>query len=84
MSKEQLMRTVQEQAEMLKALQAQLAKKPAAPSISFKVSPKGGVSVYGLGRFPVTLYGSQWERLMAKKNEIMTFIKDNQSNLASK
>lgn len=45
---------------LVMAQQAQTQRK-----ISFKVSDKGGLSVYGLGRFPVTLYRSQWERLMS-------------------
>jgi len=49
-----------------------------------KVGEKGGVSVYGIGRFPVTLYSSQWERLFAKTDEIKQFIADNQDKLAVK
>lgn len=42
--------------------------------VYLKVSEKGGVSLYGLGRFPVTLYKEQWERLLEKANEIESFI----------
>jgi hypothetical protein len=49
-----------------------------------KVSEKGGVSVYGLGRFPVTLYKEQWIKLLAMSDEIRAFIKDNESKLKTK
>jgi hypothetical protein len=52
-----------------------------APTISFKVSSKGAVSVYGLGRFPVTLYKEQWDRLLSKKEDIHKFIRENDSLL---
>ncbi len=52
-----------------------------APTISFKVSSKGAISVYGLGRFPVTLYKEQWEKLLGKKDEIYKFIQENDSQL---
>ncbi len=47
-------------------------------ALSFKVSEKGGLSVYGLGRFPVTLYGNQWRKLIAVAKDIATFIDKNQ------
>lgn len=53
-------------------------------SMSFKVSEKGAVSVYGLGRFPVTLYKEQWEKLLAASEPIKEFIKENQSRLKLK
>ncbi len=56
----------------------------AKPSGAIKVSPKGAVSVYGLGRFPVTLYASQWEALFGRQEEIKTFILDNVNALAKK
>jgi hypothetical protein len=49
-----------------------------------KVSEKGGVSVYGLGRFPVTLYKEQWEKLLAMSDEIRVFIQEHQSELKIK
>jgi hypothetical protein len=52
--------------------------------ISFKVSPKGGLSVYGMGRFPVTLYKEQWEKLLERKEDILEFIKDNENELKTK
>ena len=68
--------------ERLRKENAELKKK--APLITFKVSPKGGVSVYGLGRFPVTLYRSQWEQLLDQKDAIMEFIAENAKNLTDK
>jgi len=57
---------------------------PARRSVSLKVSENGGVSVYGLGRFPVTLYKEQWTKLLAMADEIRTFIKANEPKLKSK
>jgi ribosome-interacting GTPase 1 len=59
-------------------------KKSGGRDISFKVSQKGAVSVYGMGRFPVTLYKEQWLRLLDKKDDIMSFIDENDSQLATK
>jgi len=52
--------------------------------VSLKVSEKGGVSVYGLGRFPVTLYKEQWAKLLAMADDIRAFIKENESKLKAK
>jgi hypothetical protein len=52
--------------------------------VSLKVSEKGGVSVYGLGRFPVTLYKEQWARLLDMADDIRAFIKENDSKLKAK
>ncbi len=52
--------------------------------LTLKVSEKGGLSVYGLGRFPVTLYKEQWARLLGISDEIRAFIKENDSTLKSK
>jgi hypothetical protein len=54
------------------------------PRASLKVSEKGGLSVYGLGRFPVTLYKEQWTRLLGMADEIREFIKANDAALKSK
>ena len=51
---------------------------------SLRVSEKGGLSVYGLGRFPVTLYREQWEKLLGMTDEIRQFIRDNDQNLKKK
>lgn len=53
-------------------------------AVSLKVSEKGGLSVYGLGRFPVTLYKEQWAKLLDMSDEIRAFIKENESNLKTK
>ena len=52
--------------------------------LSLKVSEKGGVSLYGLGRFPVTLYKEQWMRLLTGAKEIETFIRENEAKLKTK
>ena len=52
--------------------------------VSLKVSEKGGVSVYGLGRFPVTLYKEQWTKLLAMADEIRGFIKEHDAELKAK
>jgi hypothetical protein len=49
-------------------------KKRAASRVSLKVSEKGGVSVYGLGRFPITLYREQWVKLLDMAEEIREFL----------
>ena len=59
-------------------------KKGAARGVSLKVSEKGGVSVYGLGRFPVTLYKEQWTKLLDMADDIRSFIKANDSKLKAK
>ena len=53
-------------------------------STSIRVSEKGGVSVYGLGRFPVTLYKEQWLKLLGMAEEIKKFIAENDSQLKTK
>ena len=53
-------------------------------TVSLKVSEKGGVSVYGLGRFPVTLYKEQWTKLLSMADEIRAFIKENDAKLKAK
>ena len=58
--------------------------KPTRGQMSLKVSEKGGLSVYGLGRFPVTLYKEQWIRLLAMADEIRNFIRENDSALKTK
>jgi hypothetical protein len=52
--------------------------------LRLKVSEKGGVSVYGLGRFPVTLYKEQWIRLLDHAEEIKSFLKENDALLKAK
>lgn len=59
-------------------------KKRVSRGVSMRVSEKGAVSVYGLGRFPVTLYKEQWIRLLDMAEEIRSFIKENAGSLKSK
>ena len=57
---------------------------PKPKEITMKVSPKGALSVYGMGRFPVTLYKEQWVKLMDKKEDIISFIEEHDGELATK
>ena len=59
-------------------------KKPTRGQMSLKVSEKGALSVYGLGRFPVTLYREQWEKLLGMGDDIRTFIQAHDSELKKK
>ena len=59
-------------------------KKRSEKGLSLKVSQKGGVSVYGLGRFPVTLYKEQWEKLLDMSDDILAFIQENEAQLKTK
>jgi hypothetical protein len=72
----------------ISALEEELkaAKQKKKTTMSIKVSPKGGVSVYGLGRFPTTLYKGQWEKILDPTflKELKEFIKENEGNLTVK
>ena len=59
-------------------------KKGAATGITMKVSEKGGLSVYGMGRFPITLYKEQWLKLMDMSDAMRAFIAANDSVLKTK
>jgi hypothetical protein len=59
-------------------------KKGTSKGTSLRVSEKGGVSVYGLGRFPVTLYKEQWKKLLDMSEDIRSFIEAHESELKSK
>jgi hypothetical protein len=59
-------------------------KRPARGQTSLKVSEKGALSVYGMGRFPVTLYREQWEKLLGMADEIRAFIQQNDQLLKKK
>jgi hypothetical protein len=65
-----------------KALKDQVERKPS--QLRLKVGEKGGLSLYGLGRFPVTLYKEQWTRLLDHADEIKTFLKENDQQLKAK
>ena len=72
----------------LEAMQAELKalKQTVKNQVRMKVSAKGGISIYGLQRMPVTLYAGQWERIidMCKSGDLGTFIMDNEANLTRK
>jgi ribosome-interacting GTPase 1 len=68
----------------LAELEKQVETKKRSGAMEFRVSEKGGVSVYGLGRFPVTLYYEQWKRLLDAAEELKTFIEENKSKLKLK
>ncbi len=59
-------------------------KKSSSKGLSMRVSEKGALSVYGLGRFPVTLYKEQWLRLLEMSEEIRSFIRQNEAQLKTK
>lgn len=59
-------------------------KRSRAGGLSFRISEKGGLSVYGLGRFPVTLYKEQWRRLLGAAPDIIAFIEANETSLKTK
>ena len=72
-TKEELLKRIAELEQRVRA------RKPA--DLEFRVSDKGGISVYGLGRFPVTLYYEQWSRLLDHADELRAFIEENKSKL---
>jgi hypothetical protein len=74
---------MQAELERLRAENAQLKNKDKS-GITLKVSEKGAVSLYGMGRFPVTLYKEQWLRILGNAPEIEAFIRDNEARLKSK
>ena len=74
---------LQAEIERLRAENEQL-KGQRGRSVSLKVSEKGGLSVYGLGRFPVTLYKEQWAKLLAMSEEIKAFLKEHDAELKTK
>jgi len=73
----------QSELERLRAENERL-KRTQARGTTLKVSEKGGVSVYGLGRFPVTLYQEQWKKLLDMADDIRAFIRDHASELKTK
>lgn len=77
---EQAMQRIQE----LEAANAKLNATKAAGKLTLKVSTKGAVSIYGLGRWPVTLYATQMARLCKAAPEIEAFMQENKDKLATK
>ena len=76
--------TYEELKARLSQLEKQVETKKRSGAMEFRVSEKGGVSVYGLGRFPVTLYYEQWNRLLAAAEELKVFLEENKSKLKLK
>jgi hypothetical protein len=74
---------IQAELERLRRENAAL-KKGASEGVRMKVSEKGGLSIYGMGRFPVTLYKEQWLRLLNMSDEIRAFIAENEARLKAK
>jgi len=74
---------LQAELERLRA-ENQALKKTSAKGLSLKVSEKGALSVYGLGRFPVTLYKEQWAKLLDMSDDIRAFLKANDAQLKAK
>jgi hypothetical protein len=75
---------LQAELERLRAENEALKQNRRAAPATLKVSEKGAVSVYGLGRFPVTLYKEQWEKLLAMGEEIKSFMANNKDRLKTK
>lgn len=69
--------------ERLRAENASLKDK-SKRAVYLKVSEKGGLSLYGLGRFPVTLYKEQWDKLLQMADEIRTFLREHDGELKTK
>lgn len=84
MSDEPKQDPVQEELARLRAENDQLKARRATGDVSLRVSEKGGVSVYGLGRFPVTLYQEQWEKLLRHAADIQAFIAEHRDRLKKK
>jgi hypothetical protein len=74
---------LKEELERLKA-ENEALKAKTTRATSIRVSEKGGVSVYGLGRFPVTLYKEQWLKLLGMAEELKVFIAENDGKLKTK
>ena len=70
--------------ERLRAENEALKTGPKRGALSLKISEKGALSVYGLGRFPVTLYKEQWLKLLGIADEIKSFIEENNQRLKAK
>lgn len=75
---------LKQEVDRLRAENEALKQRGRAGGVTFRVSDKGGVSVYGLGRFPVTLYQEQWDKLLAHSGELKAFIESNRASLKKK
>ncbi len=78
--------TAEEMQAELEKLRAenQALKTTSAKGLSMKISEKGGLSIYGLGRFPVTLYKEQWKKLLGMAKDIEAFLQANDAQLKTK
>jgi hypothetical protein len=76
--------TYEELKTRLSQLEKEVETKKRSGDLIFKVGEKGGVSVYGLGRFPVTLYYEQWNRLLGATEDLKKFMEENKSKLKLK
>lgn len=83
MSDEQNDKQIRDELDRLRA-ENEALKARSRRGITLKVSEKGGVSVYGLGRFPVTLYKEQWTKLLELAEDIRIFIRENDAQLKTK
>lgn len=83
MSNQESPENMKEELERLRA-ENKVLKRVGGKGLSLKISEKGGVSVYGLGRFPVTLYKEQWLKLLDMSEEIRSFIQTNDAHLKTK
>lgn len=85
MTTEESEKDVLEELQRLRAENETLRKHQQAPhGLSFRVSEKGAVSVYGMGRFPVTLYQEQWDKLFSAIDDLKAFIDSNRPQLKKK
>ena len=75
---------MQAELERLRAENEALKKSKKPGTLSMKVSEKGALSIYGMGRFPVTLYKEQWTKLLAIADDIKKFIEENNDRLKAK
>ncbi len=75
---------MKEELDRLRKENEELKKAKPGRATGMKVSEKGGLSVYGLGRFPVTLYKEQWVKLLDMGEDIRAFIKENEGKLKAK
>jgi hypothetical protein len=80
---EQSEKQIREELDRLRA-ENEALKARSRRGITLKVSEKGGVSVYGLGRFPVTLYKEQWTKLLDLAEDIRVFMRENDAQLKTK
>jgi hypothetical protein len=75
---------LKDELERLRKENETLKRGASSSGVRMKVSEKGAVSVYGMGRFPVTLYKEQWLKLLDMSDEIRAFIAENEAQLKTK